>query len=257
MNVELKGKVAIVTGGTKGIGAAIARKFVACGAEVMACGNEPNEGDSSGNLRTSIFNVASDAEMKRLVEETRDAFGGVDILVNSAGIQRYGTVVDTPEETWDEVLSVNLKGVFLASKYAIPEIAKRGGGTVINVASVQAFASQLNVAAYTASKGAIVALTRAMALDHADQNIRVNVICPASVDTPMLRWAADLWKGHKTAEETLRAWGSAHPVGRVGRPDEIAAVAAFLAADLCPFMTGADLKIDGGVLSKLAILLPE
>jgi NAD(P)-dependent dehydrogenase (short-subunit alcohol dehydrogenase family) len=257
VNVELTGKVAIVTGGTKGIGAAIARKFVACGAKVMACGNEPDEVDSSANLRTSIFNVASDAEMKRLVEETRDAFGGVDILVNSAGIQRYGTVVDTPEETWDEVLSVNLKGVFLASKYAIPEIAKRGGGTIINVASVQAFASQLNVAAYTASKGAIVALTRAMALDHADQNIRVNVICPASVDTPMLRWAADLWKGHKTAEETLRVWGSAHPVGRVGRPDEIAAVAAFLAADLCPFMTGADLKIDGGVLSKLAILLPE
>jgi NAD(P)-dependent dehydrogenase (short-subunit alcohol dehydrogenase family) len=126
VNVELKGKVAIVTGGTKGIGAAIARKFIACGAKVMACGNEPDEVDSSGNLRTSIFNVASDAEMKRLVEETRDAFGGVDILVNSAGIQRYGTVVDTPEETWDEVLSVNLKGVFLASKYAIPEIAKRG-----------------------------------------------------------------------------------------------------------------------------------
>jgi NAD(P)-dependent dehydrogenase (short-subunit alcohol dehydrogenase family) len=257
VNVELKGKVAIVTGGTKGIGAAIARKFIACGAKVMACGNEPDEVDSSGNLRTSIFNVASDAEMKRLVEETRDAFGGVDILVNSAGIQRYGTVVDTPEETWDEVLSVNLKGVFLASKYAIPEIAKRGGGAVINIASVQAFASQRNVAAYTASKGAIVALTRAMALDHADQNIRVNVICPASVDTPMLRWAADKWKGHKTAEETLGLWGSAHPVGRLGRPDEIAAAAAFLAADLCPFMTGADLKIDGGVLSKLAILFPE
>jgi NAD(P)-dependent dehydrogenase (short-subunit alcohol dehydrogenase family) len=128
---------------------------------------------------------------------------------------------------------------------------------VINIASVQAYASQNNVAAYTASKGAIVALTRAMALDHADAKIRVNAICPASIDTPMLRWAADLMKGDNTAEATIDAWGKGHPIGRVGTIEEVAALANFLASDLCPFMTGADLKLDGGVLAKLGIILPE
>ncbi|NRA86941.1 MAG: SDR family oxidoreductase, partial [Rhizobiales bacterium] len=180
-----------------------------------------------------------------------------DILVNSAGIQRYGTVVDTDEETWDDVMNINLKGIFLAAKYAIPEMEKRGGGSVINMASVQAYASQNNVAAYTASKGAIVALTRAMALDHAEAKIRVNAICPAAIDTPMLRSAADLWKGDNSAQETIDAWGKGHPIGRVGHVEEVAALANFLASDLCPFMTGADLKLDGGVLSKLGIILPE
>ena len=186
--------------------------------------------------------------MEAAIAATVKRFEGIDCLVNSAGIQRYGTVVDTPEETWDEVLNVNLKDVFLASKFAIPEIAKRGGGSVIKIASVQAYASQSNVAAYTATKGAIVAMTRAMALDHADQSIRVNAICPASIDTPMLRWAADLWKGTNTAEETVATWGAGHPVGRVRTVEEVAALANFLASDLCEFMTGADLKVDGGVL---------
>ena len=177
--------------------------------------------------------------------------------MNSAGIQRYGTIADTPEETWDEVMSVNLKGVYWASRYAIPHIEAAGSGAVINLASVQAFASQSNVAAYTASKGAILALTRAMALDHADAGIRVNAICPAAIDTPMLRWAADLWKGDNTAEATIDAWGKGHPVGRVGSIEEVATVAAFLASDLCPFMTGADIKVDGGLLSKLGVILPE
>ena len=189
--------------------------------------------------------------------ETVGQFGGLNVLVNCAGIQRYGTVTDTPEETWDEVMAVNLKGVYWASRYAIPCIEEAGGGSVINLASVQAFASQSNVAAYTASKGAILALTRAMALDHADAGIRVNAICPAAIDTPMLRWAADLWKGENTVESTIADWGKGHPVGRVGSIEEVAAVAAFLASDLCPFMTGADIKVDGGLLSKLGVILPE
>jgi NAD(P)-dependent dehydrogenase (short-subunit alcohol dehydrogenase family) len=195
--------------------------------------------------------------MKEAVMGLANSCGGIDILVNSAGIQRYGTVTDTPEEVWDAVMAVNLKGIFLAARHAIPLIAKRGGGSVINIASVQAYASQQNVAAYTASKGAILALTRAMALDHAAQGIRVNAICPASIDTPMLRWAADLWKGDSTQAATLAAWGRAHPLGRVGRVEEIGAIAAFLASDACGFMTGADIKVDGGVLSKLGILLPD
>ncbi len=262
--MNLLGKVAVVTGGSKGMGLGIATRFVRQGARVAICANDTESLtaaeaaiDAGSDVLSILADVSRADDMEAATVATVKRFGGIDCLVNSAGIQRYGTVVDTPEETWDEVLSVNLKGVFLASKFAIPEIAKRGGGSVINIASVQAYASQSNVAAYTATKGAIVAMTRAMALDHADQSIRVNAICPASIDTPMLRWAADLWKGTNTAEETVAAWGAGHPVGRVGTVEEVAALANFLASDLCEFMTGADLKVDGGVLSKLGIILPE
>jgi NAD(P)-dependent dehydrogenase (short-subunit alcohol dehydrogenase family) len=133
---------------------------------------------------------------------------------------------------------------------------KRGGGAIVAISSVQAFASQSSVAAYTASKGGINALVRAMALDHAPDNITVNAVCPASVDTPMLRWAADLYKGEGTAEAMLAGWGKGHPLGRVGQPWEIAEAVAFLASDKARFITGADLKVDGGALSKLGIVLP-
>ena len=262
--MNLEGKVAVVTGGSKGIGLGIAARFVRQGARVAICSNDAESlaaaeaaiGGGDGLLCIDA-DVSRSGDMEAAMSAAVSRFDGIDCLVNSAGIQRYGTVVDTPESTWDEVLNVNLKGAYLASKYAIPEIARRGGGSVINIASVQAFASQSNVAAYTASKGAIVAMTRAMALDHADEGIRVNAICPASIDTPMLRWAADIWKGGNTAEATVAAWGAGHPAGRVGTVEEVAALANFLASDLCGFMTGADLKVDGGVLSKLGVILPE
>ncbi|MDE0391859.1 MAG: glucose 1-dehydrogenase [Rhodospirillales bacterium] len=262
--IDLAGKYAFVTGGSKGMGFGIARAFLACKARVAICSNEPEslaqaqiELDAGDNLLAIEADVSLGVNVKNAIEQTVDRFGGLNVLVNSAGIQRYGTITDTPEETWDEVMAVNLKGVYWASRCAIPHIEKAGGGAVINLASVQAFASQSNVAAYTASKGAILALTRAMALDHADAGVRVNAICPAAIDTPMLRWAAELWKGDNTAEATIASWGKGHPAGRVGSIEEVAAVAAFLASDLCPFMTGADIKVDGGVLSKLGIILPE
>lgn len=262
--MDLSGKTAVVTGGSKGMGLGIAKRFCDHGANVVICANDTvsleeakNAIGASARLICVDADVSIQADMERLIATAVEAFAGVDILVNSAGIQRYGTVVDTSEETWDDVMNINVKGIFLASKYAIPEMEKRGGGSIINLASVQAYASQNNVAAYTASKGAIVAMTRAMALDHADAKIRVNAICPAAIDTPMLRWAADLWKGDATAQETVDAWGKGHPIGRVGTVEEVAALATFLASDLCPFMTGSDLKLDGGVLSKLGIILPE
>ena len=246
------------------MGFGIARAFLACKATVAICSNEPEslaqaqtELDAGDNLMAIEADVSLGDNVENAIARTVDQFGGLNVLVNSAGIQRYGTITDTPEETWDEVMSVNLKGIYWASRFAIPHIEEAGGGAVINLASVQAFASQSNVAAYTASKGAILALTRAMALDHADAGIRVNAICPAAIDTPMLRWAAELWKGDDTAEATIASWGKGHPAGRVGSIGEVAAVAAFLASDLCPFMTGADIKVDGGVLSKLGIILPE
>lgn len=262
-HIDLSDKVAVITGGCKGMGFGIAQAFQFSGARLCILSNDVDSLKDAaamldrGDVIVHRADVAKSDDVEGAIARTVQVFGKIDVLVNSAGVQRYGTVVETSTQTWDEVMNVNLKGVFHASKHAIPQIARQGGGAVINLCSVQAFASQQNVAAYTASKGAILSLTRAMALDHASENIRVNAICPAAIDTPMLRGAADLWKGHKTAAETIEAWGKGHPVGRVGTVAEVAALVAFLASDLCPFMTGADLKVDGGVLSKLGIILPE
>jgi NAD(P)-dependent dehydrogenase (short-subunit alcohol dehydrogenase family) len=264
---EFSGKVVVVAGGARGIGRAAARKLALEDASVVICSDredQVNEAVAELCEREGLevsgtrADVTSSADMKRLMDFATETYGGVDVLVYSAGIQRYGTVVETEVEVWDEVLDVNLKGIYLASRYAIPEMRKRGGGAIVNLSSVQAFASQTGVAAYTASKGGINALTRAMALDHAEENIRVNAVCPASVDTPMLRWAADLFRGEdKSVEETVAEWGRMHPVGRVAKPEEVAEVIAFLASDRASFVTGGDYKVDGGMLAALGVTLPE
>jgi NAD(P)-dependent dehydrogenase (short-subunit alcohol dehydrogenase family) len=262
---EFSGKVAIVAGGARGIGRATARKLAAEDASVVICGDREDQVEETvAELRDEGLeasgtraDVTSSDDMQRLVGFAAETYGGVDVLVNSAGVQRYGTVVETDEEVWDEVLDVNLKGIYLASRHAIPAIRERGGGAIVNLSSVPAFASQKGVAAYTASKGGISALTRAMALDHAGDNVRVNAVCPASVDTPMLRWSADLFKGDKSVEETLEDWGKMHPVGRVARPEEVAEVIAFLAGPRASFVTGGDYKVDGGMLAALGVRLPD
>ncbi|HQY31472.1 MAG TPA: SDR family oxidoreductase, partial [Thermomicrobiales bacterium] len=195
---------------------------------------------------------------ERVVRTAVETFGGIDILVNSAGIQRYGTVVDTTEATWDEVFDINVKGMYLTSHFAIPEMEKRGGGAIVFVSSVQAFASQKQVAAYTASKGAINALTRAMSLDHAAQNIRINVVCPGSIDTPLLRNAADLFRtDQQTVQDVIDSWGHMHPLGRVGTGRDVAELIAFLVSDRASFITGGEYKVDGGLLSAISVVLPE
>ena len=262
---EYSGRVAIVAGGALGIGRAAARKLATEDASVVICSDREDQVEEAlAELREEGLEVSgrradvtSSADMKRLMDFATETYGGVDVLVNSAGVQRYGTVVETEEEVWDEVLDVNLKGIYLASKHAIPQMRKRGGGAIVNLSSVQAFASQKGVAAYTASKGGINALTRAMALDHAEENIRVNAVCPASVDTPMLRWSADLFKGEKSVEETVAEWGKMHPVGRVARAEEVAEVIAFLASPRASFVTGGDYRVDGGMLAALGVRLPD
>lgn len=262
---EFSGKAAIVAGGALGIGLAAARRLAQDEASVVICSDREDQvGQAVDDLRGEGFevrgiraDVTSSADMIELVAFAVETFGGIDILVNSAGVQRYGTVVETGEDVWDEVLGVNLKGMYLSSKHAIPEMRKRGGGAIVNVSSVQAFASQKGVAAYTASKGGVNALTRAMALDHAEEGIRVNAVCPASVDTPMLRWSANLFKGDKTADETVEDWGKMHPIGRVARPEEVAEVIAFLAGPRASFVTGGEYKVDGGMLAALGVSLPE
>jgi len=170
-------------------------------------------------------------------------------------------VIDTDEAVWDEVMAVNLKGCFLASKYAAPEMVKRGGGAIVHVSSVQAMACQTNVAAYATSKGGVNALTRSMALDLARHKIRVNTVCPGSVDTPMLRASADRFKADKTVDETVLEWGMSHPLGkglgRVCTVEEVAEMIAFLLSDRASFVTGDEIKVDGALLAGVAVVLPD
>jgi NAD(P)-dependent dehydrogenase (short-subunit alcohol dehydrogenase family) len=263
---EFVSKVAIVAGGSLGIGKAAARRLAAGGASVVICGRREEAVHAAVvELRGDALivegipaDISRSADAEGVVAFAVHHFDGVDILVNSAGVQRYGTVVDTDEATWNEVFDTNVKAMYLTAHFAIPEMRKRGGGAIVNVSSVQAFASQKSVAAYTASKGAINALTRAMALDHAEDNIRVVAVCPGSIDTPMLRWAADVWKADdQSVDELVESWGKMHPLGRVGTPVDVAELIAFLASDRASFITGGEYKIDGGLLSAIAVVLPE
>lgn len=262
MTARFEDKVALVVGGTLGIGLAAAERLAAEGASVVVGGHDAASVEAAlAALPPGSQGLAGDvrdpSHAAALVERAVSAFGGLDVLVYSAGVQRYGTVETTTAEEWAEVFGVNVGGIHLVAQRAIPALRARGGGAVVLVSSTQATASQTEVAAYTASKGAISALTRAMALDHAPDGIRVNAVAPGSVDTPMLRWAADLFKGDASAEEVVAEWGRMHPLGRVATPAEVAAAIAFLAGDDARFVTGSELRVDGGLLAALPVGLPR
>ena len=252
--MRFSGKVAVVTGAATGIGRACALAFGKEGASVvLADVNQAGAEEALSMIEAAggvgmvaIADVSQAADARQIAEGAVAAYGGVDCLVASAGIQTYGTVVDTDESVWDQTLAVNLKGIYLAAKYCVPEMVKRGGGTIVNVASVQGLMSQPRVAAYAASKGAIIAMTRTMALDHAKDNIRANSLCPGSIDTPLLRYAAELFKP-EDPDEAIAEFARLHPIGRVGRPEEMAEVALFLCSEASSFMTGAAVVADGGL----------
>jgi NAD(P)-dependent dehydrogenase (short-subunit alcohol dehydrogenase family) len=259
----LAGAVSIVMGGSTGIGLAAARCLARHGSVVeLAANDEPGVARAVEQIRAdgydahgTVLDVARPEQIESFVAAVDARHGRLSVLVNSAGIQRYGTAETTPVHVWDEVLNVNLRSMFLAAKHAVPLMRRGGGGAIVNVASAQATASQRNVVAYTASKGAIVAMTRAMAVDHAPDGIRVNSVSPGSVDTPMLRAAArDV--SAEDPDAVIAQWGSLHPIGRVGAPAEIADAILFLASPLSSFVTGADLRVDGGVLAGVALPAP-
>ncbi len=245
----LTGKVAIVTGAAQGIGRAIAERFARAGARVMIADVNDARGAevageiaaTGGEARFVHCDVALTADVDGLVDQTVGAFGGVDILVNNAAIASYKLLVDTSDDEWDRVIAVNLRGLFLAARRCIPLMQQRGGGSIINFASVHARTTSTANPAYIASKGAVVALTRTMALECAPANIRVNCILPGAIATPML---LENWGDVPAEHNPLTA---RIPLRRFGTPDEIARVAHFLASDDSSYMTGSDVLVDGGL----------
>ena len=253
--MRFDGKVVFVTGGALGIGRAACEIFAERGASVAivdwdeAAGNElASQLEQAGY--PAMFhkvNVANFADVQTAADATAATFGRIDSLVVSAGIQRYGTAVSTDEAQWDEVMGVNLKGAWNAAKACIPHILKQGG-SIVNVSSVQALASQQNVLAYTASKHGLIGLTRSMAMDFAKDGIRANAVCPGTVDTPMLKWAASLDPNPQSVYDACNAM---HPLGRIAQPREIGEVVAFLAHESSSFVTGAVWTVDGGLLTQI------
>jgi meso-butanediol dehydrogenase/(S,S)-butanediol dehydrogenase/diacetyl reductase len=257
---EFEGRIALVTG-TTGIGCAIAKRFAAGGAQVVACGVETAGNDELARdaaklglpLQVENCDVTSLDQVRAVVAKAVKQFGGLDIIVNAAAIHPFGTVVETDFETWNRCMVVNVGSIYLLAHLGIPEMKERGGGSILNVASVQGYACQRGVAAYATSKGAIHSLTRALALDHAADNIRVNSISPGSIRTPMLARSAAHFAPDLSAEEAFARFGAAHPLKRIGTPEEVAELAAFLASDKAGFCTGGDYLVDGGLLAGIGV----
>ncbi len=255
---EFEGKVAVVTGAAMGIGRGIAEAFLTEGAstvlaDIDGAAARATAGeiapDGAGHLVVEC-DVAKIDDVRRLVDATTAKFGGLDIVVNNAGIQppsSYLKVEDLPEEAWDRIIDVNLKAHYLTARFAIPEIRKRGGGSIINIASVQGIQSQSRVSAYAASKGGVLSLTRQLALDYAAEGIRVTAVCPGTIDTPLVKQAAD--GTGADLDEAKKTWGAVHPIGRIGQPAEVANVVLFLASDKASFMTGEYVCVDGGMMA--------
>ena len=252
--MQLEGKVALITGGGSGIGRATALLFAREGAAVAVVDLDESRAqavareieDEGGQAIAVRCDVSQAADCQRAIQETVAAFGGLDILFNNAGIIRRASVLEISEEEWDQAMAVNVKSIYLMSRYAIPVIAKAGGGAIVNTGSGWGLVGGRNAVSYCASKGAVVNMTRAMALDHAAQKIRVNCVCPGDTDTGMLRSEAQQL-GATT--DAFLAEAADRPLRRVGKPEDIAQAVLYLTSGASSFVTGTTLVVDGGGLA--------
>ncbi|MDN4526850.1 SDR family NAD(P)-dependent oxidoreductase [Fictibacillus fluitans] len=247
--MRLKGKAAIITGGSSGIGESAVREMAASGAHVLIADVNDERGKRLAaelhSDETKVIyqhvDVTNEDDIQNMVEKAVTEFGKLDILFSNAGIGGMSPSVDLSIEEWRKVISINLDGVFLCAKHAIAAMRKSGGGSVVNCASILGHVGQGATAAYTAAKGGVVNLTRTLAVEYAKENIRVNAVCPGYIDTPLLQQLDDDMRNHLI---------SLHPVGRLGKPEEVAKAVAFLASDDASFITGANLLVDGGYTAQ-------
>ncbi|HET9965253.1 MAG TPA: glucose 1-dehydrogenase [Rubrobacter sp.] len=249
---RLSGKRSIVTGAGSGIGRAIALRFAAEGARVVISDVDEEAAasvaaEAGGETLVRKTDVTSTSEVETLVQTSVEEWGGLDVMVNNAGIGVAGTTTVTTEEDYERVMDVCLRGTFLGMKHAIPAIRDSEGGSVINMSSVAALVGIADRAVYSAAKGAILAITRAAAIDHVEEGVRVNCIAPGTVDTP---WIGRITAGYDDPEEARRNMQARQPHGRLVTPEEIAAMAAYLASDESASVIGACMVVDGGVTAR-------
>ncbi|MFZ0548372.1 MAG: SDR family NAD(P)-dependent oxidoreductase [Candidatus Promineifilaceae bacterium] len=249
--MRLANKTAIVTGSASGIGRGIAQKFAAEGAKVIVSDLNREGGEETvahireagGTAEFVYCNITKTADTEHLAQAALDHFGRIDILVNNAGIIRVGTVLETSEKDWDDVIQTNLKGVFLCSKAVLPVMINAGKGAIINIASVGGLLPAAELAAYATAKAGVIHLSKQMARDYAGQWIRINCICPGTILTPM----HDVFYTPETKDETLAEWAKDRPLQTTGTPEDIAYAAVYLASDEARFVTAVVLPVDGGI----------
>lgn len=256
---DFKDKVIIVTGGARGIGRGICLAFAHEGAQVLCADVNEELGAQTasesealaGTIHFQRADVSQSSECQGVVERAISEWGKVDVLCNNVGIQPTDTYLpahELPEESWDRIIDVNLKSFFLMTKYCVPHMKERGGGVIINTASVQGLQSMKGVSAYAASKGGILSLTRQLALEYGEDKIRVLAVNPGTIDTPLVAEAVEFMG--EDLEGLKRRWGNDHPIGHIGQPEDIANVVVFLASDKASFMTGEYVCVDGGLMAK-------
>mgnify|MGYP001354187232 CR=1 FL=1 len=236
-------KVALVTGTGSGIGLATARRIVEEGGTAVAGILDESQRAAIGGIDGVVLDVHSEAAWDAAMGYIVRKYGGLDVLVNNAGIGPTATAEETSWEMWDEVMAVNLKGTFMGCKKAIPLMRKRGGGAIVNLASINAIRGNTRLVAYAATKGGVMAMTMSLALDHIGENIRVNCVCPATIETPMVREMLDRAPDLDAATRGIIA---KHSIGRMAQPEEVASTIAFLASADASFMTGLAIPVDGG-----------
>jgi NAD(P)-dependent dehydrogenase (short-subunit alcohol dehydrogenase family) len=252
---DLDGRVAIITGAAMGIGRSCARLMAQNGARVIVADIDAEAGErTSAEIvaagDTAVFvrtDVTSMADMEAVAEAAIERFGTIDILVSNAALAIGGVVDDTDEETWNQVMTTNLTSVWRGMKVCLPEMRRKGKGSIVNMSSVQSLAGFKGWAAYAAAKGGVNALTQQTAVDLAPHGIRVNAVAPGTIMTPLNE---KVFREHPNPDELIATWNRAHPLGRFGQPEEVAEMVAFLASDRSSFITGEIIRVDGGLVVR-------